>query len=443
MKYWDIESTIDNVSIGVTNINNLRELKVDVKENPASLSDVIVKQTDLAIAKNKEYTLSFDAYGEEDKTIKAQINGESFEANITTEKTNFKYKFKTGEVLNNSNLELLLGASGVTYIDNVRIEETGLITNGDFGNGFAKWELFADSSVSSKVSSSIDNSTGDPSGRIDIQDTGDADWKIQLKQSNVKLEKGKKYVLSLDAKSTIDRSIMFTIQRDGSSDNDWRPYSPNEIVELKGEYNKYQVIFEMTEESDENSIFSIAMGAVNGTQITDEHSINIDNVKLEEYIPLVTENLFNTIKNAKVIVYSDEFDEIVEEDREKLIAALNEAEEVYENAVSENPTVTQEIIDNAEQNLKNIMDNLRKEEQKEPGQDDNNQDENNKPGNNKPGDNKPGNNKPGVGNKNESINKNNKPLVNTGSEAYIIILVSALVMVAVGVKIIKRKKSIN
>lgn len=116
---------------------------------------------------------------------------------------------------------------------------------------------------------------------------------------------------------------------------------------------------------------------------------------------------------------------------------------MYENAVSENPTVTQEIIDNAEQNLKNIMDNLRKEEQKEPGQDDNNQDENNKPGNNKPGDNKPGNNKPGADNKNEGINKNNKSLVNTGSEAHVIILVSALVMVAVGVKIIKRKKSIN
>lgn len=101
----------------------------------------------------------------------------------------------------------------------------------------------------------------------------------------------------------------------------------------------------MTEESDENSIFSIAMGAVNGTQITDEHSINIDNVKLEEYIPLVTENLFNTIKNAKVIVYSDEFDEIVEEDREKLIAALNEAEKVYDDAVSENPSVVQEMVD--------------------------------------------------------------------------------------------------
>ena len=101
----------------------------------------------------------------------------------------------------------------------------------------------------------------------------------------------------------------------------------------------------MTEESDENSIFSIAMGAVNGTQITDEHSINIDNVKLEEYVSLVTENLFNTIKNAKEIVSSKKFEKIVKEDREKLIAALNEAEKVYDDAVSENPSVAQEMVD--------------------------------------------------------------------------------------------------
>ena len=101
----------------------------------------------------------------------------------------------------------------------------------------------------------------------------------------------------------------------------------------------------MTEESDENSIFSIAMGAVNGTQITDEHSINIDNVKLEEYVSLVTENLFNTIKNAKEIVSSKKFEKIVKEDREKLIAALNEAEKVYDDAVSENPSVVQEMVD--------------------------------------------------------------------------------------------------
>ncbi len=433
MKYWDIESTIDNVSIGVPNINNLRELKVDVKENPSSLSDVIVKQTDLAIAKNKEYTLSFDAYGEEDKTIKAQINGESFEANITTEKTNFKYKFKTGEVLNNSNLELLLGAYGVTYIDNVRIEETGLITNGDFGNGFAKWELFADSSVSSKVSSSIDNSTGDPSARIDIQDTGDADWKIQLKQSNVKLEKGKKYVLSLGAKSTIDRSIMFTIQRDGSSDNDWRPYSPNEIVELKGEYNKYQVIFEMTEESDENSIFSIAMGAVNGTQITDEHSINIDNVKLEEYIPLVTENLLQAIEEAKEIVNSDTFSTILEEDRRKLVSELEKAEEIYNSAIIESPSVTQEDIDKAEKDLRSLMENLRENEDEE--------DVIVKPDNSDVSNNV---NKDTEKDNKEEGNKNgNSSLVNTGNVRQIIFLISAILMCLIGVAFIKKREVEN
>ena len=433
MKYWDIESTIDNVSIGVPNINNLRELKVDVKENPSSLSDVIVKQTDLAIAKNKEYTLSFDAYGEEDKTIKAQINGESFEANITTEKTNFKYKFKTGEVLNNSNLELLLGAYGVTYIDNVRIEETGLITNGDFGNGFAKWELFADSSVSSKVSSSIDNSTGDPSARIDIQDTGDADWKIQLKQSNVKLEKGKKYVLSLDAKSTIDRSIMFTIQRDGSSDNDWRPYSPNEIVELKGEYNKYQVIFEMTEESDENSIFSIAMGAVNGTQITDEHSINIDNVKLEEYIPLVTENLLQAIEEAKEIVNSDTFSTILEEDRRKLVSELEKAEEIYNSAIIESPSVTQEDIDKAEKDLRSLMENLRENEDEE--------DVIVKPDNSDVSNNV--NKDTEKDNKEEGNKHGNSSLVNTGNVRQIIFLISAILMCLIGVAFIKKREVEN
>ena len=79
---------------------------------------------------------------------------------------------------------------------------------------------------------------------------------------------------------------MFTIQRDGSNDNDWRPYANTQIVDLENEYNKYEIIFDMTEESDSNSIFSISMGAVNNTQITEEHSIYIDNVNLIEVVGL-------------------------------------------------------------------------------------------------------------------------------------------------------------
>ncbi len=437
MKYWEIDSKLDNSEVLVTNINNIRELKVDVRENATQLNDLIVKQTDLAISKNKEYTLSFDAYAEEDKIIKAEINCETFEANLTKEKKNFKYKFKTHDVLNDSDLKLLLGSQGVTYIDNVRIEETGLITNGDFSNRFSKWEIFTDSSISSKVTSSIDSSTENNFAKINIKDTGDADWKIQLKQNKVKLEKGKKYVLSLDAKSSIDRAIMFTIQRDGSKDDNWIPYSGNQIVDLNSEFNTYKVIFDMTEESDENSIFTISMGAVNNIQITEEHSISIDNVKLEEYeeenenvIKLVTDGLLQAIEKAKEIVSSDTFNTILEEDRIKLVDTLKSSEEIYNNAIIEGTTVKQEEIDNAEKALISVIDSLRKSHEDDvivkPGDNDNKEEIVVKP------------NK-GQSTNNENKN-NNSSLVKTGSISAIISITSGVIICLVGVLFIKKKK---
>lgn len=309
MKYWEVDSKIEDVQATVTNINNKREFKISIPKSTSNLSDVILRESELGIAENKEYYLSFDAYAEEDKTIKAQINNKIFEAELTTEKKNFKYKFNTQDVLENRNLEFLLGTPGVTYIDNVKIMDTSLIINGDFSNEFSKWEVFKESSISSDVSSIIDKSNGNNAAQINISNTGDADWKIQLKQSGVNLEKGKKYKLSLDAKSTIKRAIMFTIQRDGSNDNDWRPYANTQIVDLENEYNKYEIIFDMTEESDSNSIFSISMGAVNNTQITEEHSIYIDNVNLIEVVESEDDDNTNNPNNPNDPSIKDDIDD--------------------------------------------------------------------------------------------------------------------------------------
>ena len=41
-----------------------------------------------------------------------------------------------------------------------------------------------------------------------IEDTGDQDWMIQLKQNNIRLEQGKWYKITFDAKSDKDRTIM-------------------------------------------------------------------------------------------------------------------------------------------------------------------------------------------------------------------------------------------
>ena len=282
MKYWEVESKVKDAEITVTNSNNLRELKVNVKDNKCALEDVIVKQTDLAMKENTKYVLYFDAYAQEDKDIVAKVAGETFDANITTDKQTYKFEFKTGDTLDNKNLELLLGAAGITYIDNVRIEENSIIRNGQFDAGLTGWELFKDSSVASKASAALDSLSEKNAIQVKIDDTGDADWKIQFKQNNVKLEKGKKYKLTFDAKSTLDRDIMYAIQRDGSSDNNWDAYTGSNVIRLGKDYETYELGFEMMKDTDSKSIFTISMGAVGGKQITDTHTVTIDNVKVEE-----------------------------------------------------------------------------------------------------------------------------------------------------------------
>ncbi len=56
-------------------------MKINVKKSPSSLEDLKIKQSKLALKDNKQYVLYFDAYANEDKTIKAMINGKAFDAN--------------------------------------------------------------------------------------------------------------------------------------------------------------------------------------------------------------------------------------------------------------------------------------------------------------------------------------------------------------------------
>ena len=181
-----------------------------------------------------------------------------------------------------TDLSFVFETPGIYYIDNVRIEEDSLIKNGSFNAGFSGYEPYVDSSISSDVTYVVDSLSEDNAADFTINNTGDAAWKIQLKQNNVELEKGQWYRLSLDAKASIPRELMFAIQRDGSSDDDWTPYSGEKIVELGTDYNKYEAVFQMTGETDPKALLSISMGAVRGNQITEKHRICIDNINLEK-----------------------------------------------------------------------------------------------------------------------------------------------------------------
>jgi beta-glucanase (GH16 family)/uncharacterized protein YjdB len=282
MAFWEVDNKVSGASISVTNSFNIRELKVEVPNTVASMNDVIVKQTRLAITENKDYVLTFDAYGDEAKTIQTKINGQTFDSNLLTSVQSYRYQFSTGATVTSHDLEFLLGVAGITYIDNVKITEAGMILNGDFSNGFTGWQVYVDSGISSKVTYVIDSLTENSAAGFTIDDTSDAEYKIQLMQKNVELQQGKWYKLTFNAKSDMARKLMVALQRDGNADNDWTSYSGGKIADLGSDYTTYEYVFNMRNTTDPKTILSFNLGAINGTQITSTHRVWIDNVKLEE-----------------------------------------------------------------------------------------------------------------------------------------------------------------
>ena len=279
--YWDVQKN-DGAEVSVTNENNIRRLMVNAPEGTSANNPVIVLQTDLALSSGNTYAMSFTAEGEPGKKILVKIAGQQYEFELNGEEQEYDNKLTVSDEHADTDLAFVFETPGTYYIDNVRIEEDSLIKNGSFNAGFSGYEPYVDSSISSDVTYVVDSLSEDNAADFTINNTGDAAWKIQLKQNNVEIEKGQWYRLSLDAKASIPRELMFAIQRDGSSDDDWTPYSGEKIVELGTEYNNYETVFQMTGETDPKALLSISMGAVGGNQITVKHRICIDNINLEK-----------------------------------------------------------------------------------------------------------------------------------------------------------------
>ena len=279
--YWDVLKN-DGAEVSVTNENNIRRLMVNAPEGTSADNPVIVSQSDLALSAGNTYAMSFTAEGEAGKNIMVKAAGQEYTAELTGAESAYDYKLTLDTEPSDTNLAFCFEEPGIYYVDNVRIEEDSLIKNGSFNAGFSGYEPYVDSSISSDVTYVVDSLNEDNAADFSINNTGDAAWKIQLKQNNVELEKGQWYRLSLDAKASIPRKLMFAIQRDGTSDDDWTPYSGEKIVDLGTDYNTYEIVFQMTGETDPKAVLSISMGAVDGIQITEKHRICIDNINLEK-----------------------------------------------------------------------------------------------------------------------------------------------------------------
>lgn len=276
--YWKISKPA-GAKVSVTNkAANDRRLKIVAPAGTSKSKPVTVSQSGLALTGGK-YAFSFDVEGKKNKKIKVSVAGQEQEVTLNGKKQTISSKLTLSDVKNKT-LVFTITSAGTYYLDNIRLVEDSLIKNGNFNAGFAGFEPYVDGSAAATYV--VDSQKEKNAANFGITNTGDADWKIQLKQNNVELEKGQWYRLKVDVKSTKDRKFMYAIQRDGSKHNDdWTPYV-QETVDITGEWQTFTSEFQMKEPTDTGSVLSLSMGAVGGTQITEPHDIFIDNISLEE-----------------------------------------------------------------------------------------------------------------------------------------------------------------
>lgn len=275
--FWEIENNGAAI-ISVTDFADGRRLSIDgMKINPANA--LVLRQSGLALAEGA-YVFTADIEGHAGSTVLVKAGDESFPVVLEEGRKTYSRKFSLASPGGRS-VSLTFSEPGNYLVDNIVLTEDSLIRNGSFNAGFAGFEPYAytPDDVSWVVDSLSENNAAD----FTIKDTGPQAWHIQLKQNGIHLEKGQRYRLSFDAKSSVDRKIMFAIQRDGSKHNDdWTPYSGEKIVALTDKYETFSLDFTMNHDTDDQSVFSLSMGAVDGKRISKQHRICIDNIILEK-----------------------------------------------------------------------------------------------------------------------------------------------------------------
>ena len=274
--YWNI-SNAENADVTVTPFSDGRRFKVTMSGNEKSA--VVMSQEELAFATGTPYKFSFTATSDADNTITANIGGHVYTFDIKAGETkDFAVELPSDAQYVNHNISITLGMQKTTLLDNVSLVENALIKNGSFNDGTTGYTIYVDSSA--KASYVVDSLKDNNALAVTIKDTGDQDWKVQIKQENIKLEKGKTYKLKFKAKSSLNRKIRVVMQ--GQENRDWHVYSNDNIVDLTNEYQTFEDTFTMNEDTDTAAFFSACLGKIGDDQITTQHEVSIDDISLEE-----------------------------------------------------------------------------------------------------------------------------------------------------------------
>lgn len=275
--FWEFENA-DKGNVVVTGLDDSRRLSVTVKDTP-----IKVFQTELGVKAGTAYLFTFEAQGAKDSVIKANILGKETEFTLTGAKDNFSMKIDvtSEKEIADPSVSFTFEAEGTTCIDNVMLQEDVLLKNGDFASDFSGYTVYVDSQADAAYGIDSLTAGNDKACEFTVKKTGGDDWRVQLKQPNIKLEKGKTYKLTWDARSDYKRHIRVILQ--GEENRGWAVYSTDNIVILNGDmqWQHFEKEFTMEADSDPKAFLSICMGYVTA-EINETHKIDIDNITLTE-----------------------------------------------------------------------------------------------------------------------------------------------------------------
>ncbi len=267
------------------------EYKVSIANTGSLTYSVQLCQGGLNLTSGKTYRLTFDARSTIARIIQLHILNSSNYANYASKPVNidgtmksYSFDFGMSATNNNAILAIHLGATEAlsahdVYFDNIVLKEIStdsattqaFLNNSDFNSSTSYWDTI----VTPPADATYSIVNGEY--KASITNVGTACYHVQLMQSiGAPLTAGKTYRLSIDARSTIKRSIELIIQNTSNYS-----YYYDQVIDIDGTMKTYTIDLPMSTTLS-NITFVAGMGAVNGATDLPAHDVYIDNLEITE-----------------------------------------------------------------------------------------------------------------------------------------------------------------
>ncbi|WP_096155583.1 carbohydrate binding domain-containing protein [Bacillus sp. FJAT-45066] len=314
MTYWNFN--VNNATAEASVHPDARQLEVNIDEAGANEEAVTLVQNGMNLLATDEYKLTFHGKASSNRDIQvAFLSKDGTETYLEKQPVQLTSSMEEKEVTfvmpNETDVEGQLvfyfgGNNHNVVLDNVKLvrltnnnealsfDDIFPLKNGDFSNGFYKWDKHIQGDHEPGTSQATINVV---EGQLiaTIDNEGWEPWHVLLMQNGMDLHPNKTYSLSFEASSTVDRKVEVVLENATYN----RFFS--EVVDVTDSMQKFEFEFEMS--SSDKVDLKYLLGKVANAGEIGNHEVVIDNVRLEVkedskiYFPLSNGDFTSELEN--------------------------------------------------------------------------------------------------------------------------------------------------